>query len=708
MAENPKKTDQKTPNKSPTQGKAIADTVTALLSEWGDSVAADPAAFAKEVRERVQKIVSDLNESGLHAAASLSLDDAPSHEENRHPNSAPAEEDFWDLGTPKPRSYAPPHFSSDSLGVTDVHDDSASSNAPTLSEAESSRMAHGEPIPPRDRYRGQQTPGSGRVIHTVNGPRCVSEKPRVVTRSYRRPLPTASIVPHAEYKAPETVKAYGPTGSLIRSVTVRTWENGTEFYGRFASDARQSHGARPSVPADQPLSPVPYFSYVPQYAHMNRAQVEYYRWLRENIRLGRYPQTELSYLQLYIFEIINLPELIQPEEGAHLLASLWIHYRKDHPRLDSFLCEWMADYCLIGGCPMPPILAPILPEIVPKAQFKEFYLNSGTENAQDPDALGKTLLEVCSDYDYRGSRYYQEHKEAYETHLPAALTLTMQEAERDKRGVFALDRVYKMTRDSYCGAIIASGIKRRLDLEFLSYTRRADARLAVTAMVKYAENKLRAVLGIKAKLTPGELDPADTAVLDRYFAPLLPVKQATSAEDKYMPADYMKNYESEEAGFDFSRALAIEADSWANTGRLTGESLAEATPEATEEAATSISEENGQPAAPIIHEEQPSAPIIFEEKSPTSEPGTTKSPVPEKHATPEENTLRDGLQAALLGEFRSYCRKNSLYEGDLSDRINSVFLEELGDVVLESTDKGFTLIEDYREDVENWLLSITP
>lgn len=65
--------------------------------------------------------------------------------------------------------------------------------------------------------------------------------------------------------------------------------------------------------------------------------------------------------------------------------------------------------------------------------------------------------------------------------------------------------------------------------------------------------------------------------------------------------------------------------------------------------------------------------------------------------------IRAGLRAALDGKFRAWCRENGLYEGEIADRINTVFLGEIGDVVLEDGGSGFTLIEDYREDVEQWL-----
>ena len=68
-----------------------------------------------------------------------------------------------------------------------------------------------------------------------------------------------------------------------------------------------------------------------------------------------------------------------------------------------------------------------------------------------------------------------------------------------------------------------------------------------------------------------------------------------------------------------------------------------------------------------------------------------------------DQQIRDGLRAALAGQFRAWCRENNLYEGEAADRINTLFLDELGDVVLEDSGSGFTLIEDYREDVEQWL-----
>ncbi len=88
---------------------------------------------------------------------------------------------------------------------------------------------------------------------------------------------------------------------------------------------------------------------------------------------------------------------------------------------------------------------------------------------------------------------------------------------------------------------------------------------------------------------------------------------------------------------------------------------------------------------------------------PAAETDNEERMIPEE--TPDE--IRTGLRAAMEGGFRAFCRERGLYEGDLADRINAVFLDCLGDVVLEADGTGFRFIEEYREDAEEWLRAET-
>ena len=621
------------------------------------------------------------------------------------------DEDYWSLGKPKPRAYEKPSFSPESLSLNRVEQ--------TEDEFENSgeKTHELEKIPEKsaDNY------GKHYVSQTMNPFTTPHElKQHVVTGSYRsrkaksysqqssgsKPVEKSARVRHEDI-------TYELNGVLIHKITVKDWISDTDFYSRFASDAVASHFAKPNIQPEIAANPVSYYSYVPQYSHMTNSQVQFYRWVRENIRLGRYPDCDSAYIMLYIYEIINLEGVIEPQEGASLLVSVWMGYRERYPRLDGYLCEWLADYCMIHNIHLPQELVPMLSEIVPKAQFKEFYLDAligegkdtfGTEKFQ---LAAAALIENSSDYDYTSSRYYPENKDSYKKYLPRAMAEVIRGEFEAKRGIFALDKNYRMTRDSYMGAVVSSAVKKRLDLEFSSFTRRADTRAYVTAIVKYSENKLRQSLGIKAKLGVGELDAADIALIDAFFAPMLPekAKARRNSEDKYMPEGYLKNYEAESSGFDFSAAAEIERLSWENTQRLTSAD------------GTQYGQENVNETTAFdeSHSEEPLSECGFVEGEISSDnfaemlERVEESEVKAEHTEPEKEAaafvgdsgeeLKPAVQAAIDGEFKKWARENGYYEGELQDRINNLFLDVIGDVILEN----FTLIEDYREDVEEWM-----
>ena len=618
---------------------------------------------AAQIKEEIAQLSAEIRRAAQDAAKTAA--------ENQGRKSV-RDDDFWDLGEPKQRVYKKPDFDGHTVGTTVVHSDS---------EYDSTKAAASEKIPPRSSYVGS-----------------AAEK-RTVTASYRRNMPRGgnySPIRGNNIKNESTlVREYAPGGTLLNHIAVRTWESGSEFYGRFTADALTSHKAVSRTDPDTDMPPVPFTSYVPQYAHMSSKQTEYYRWVRENIRRNRYPDCDLGYIQLYIYEIFNLPEVISPEDGAEIISNIWLSYRSRHPRLDGYLCEWFADYCMINKCSPSKALESVFHEIAPKAQFKEFYLDPAVTRAlRDGDndsivSLGKTVLEVSSDYDYRSSRYYEENRDTFDSHIPHAVGRAICAAISAKESPFSFDRVYKMTRDSFCGAIVSSAVKKRVDIEFSSFTRRADVREAVTLIAKYSENKVRVMLGIKSKLRVEGLSGVAEGVIDEYFRPHLPTIITVSREDLYMPADYLKLYESEDSGFDFSKAEEIERQSWVNTERLTGEEYVEKDAEYSPDVEFTLEGEISDTDTAVF----PVQEDIPTDVAPT-EDVTTKT---------NDSVITDGITAAMSARFREYCRENSLYDGEVADRINTLFIDIIGDIVLEDTGAGYQIIEDYREEIEDWL-----
>ena len=134
--------------------------------------------------------------------------------------------------------------------------------------------------------------------------------------------------------------------------------------------------------------------------------------------------------------------------------------------------------------------------------------------------------------------------------------------------------------------------------------------------------------------------------------------------------EYERLYEAENVGISNSDADEIERASWTTTARLV-EDFEEYVEE---EAALTV--ESAQPLADTYGLD--SARVAF-----------VRAALGEDYA--EMKKIADGI-----GEIVDA----------VADEINEAFSDGFGDVILDPTDEGYTVIEDYREDIEEWLLKL--
>jgi hypothetical protein len=311
---------------------------------------------------------------------------------------------------------------------------------------------------------------------------------------------------------------YQPNHPLISEVRILPWQSSFRFYERFCATAKKlyhHHG--------EPCEAVPFFSYMPQYDQMNRAQLSWYFYWRDCVRAGQYPKTDYSYIFLCLFEIINLPDEISPVEGQRMMCDIWSNYRKVYPLLNRYLADWICDYSLIHHLPPPADLtSETFALIAEQSSFKEFYASpTGTNVARD----AYVYLAFCTSYDYRKSKLYLMGKEqsvAMDTHIPAAISYVVSKLS-DEGSAFAGSHMQKATlsRDSFIGALTSGHMKRRIEVDYCSFQRSHELRFLITDMIKYTENKLRSVMGMKSKLSIYALPDKIKAILDEYLGQAL-------------------------------------------------------------------------------------------------------------------------------------------------------------------------------------------
>lgn len=467
--------------------------------------------------------------------------------------------------------------------------------------------------------------------------------------------------------APE--RAYAPKHPLLLAVRIYAREGTPAWHDRFREQTLKLY---PYEGRDCPR--VGFFSYVPQYGQMSRAQLDYYLWWRTNFRQGRAIEADFSYLLLYLYEIVNLGDSIDPMKGQADILRLWLSYRGVHQGLDALVREWLADYTLLHALPPPALPARELRDMIKGARLRELYVGGADESA-----MRDAMLHFCSNYDYKKSKFYGgEAKEIYDRVLPGALAVAFDYLQKENAENASRQGGYStVTLELFTGAPVAAAYKKQLEVDFLSFSHTYRMRYVISDVLKYAENAIRAHLGVKSRLSVYEVPAALMPALDAYLGEALP-KRVQKKHAAEIPA-YEARYDLPEAPLSFDRAMEIEAASWETTRKLV---------EAFEDA----------PAAEII-------PPVPEKPAPLptfSEP-STENVLPASPWRAALGKLVEFLPLAHTGTReaqRAFAAENGMMLDLLADKINTVSGDIFGDILLEETDGRYTIIEDYLPELE--------
>jgi hypothetical protein len=231
----------------------------------------------------------------------------------------------------------------------------------------------------------------------------------------------------------------------------------------------------------------------------------------------------------------------------------------------------------------------------------------------------------------------------------------------------------KMERSAFRAALTTSASKYRISVEYRPISEETELRGIVTAALKYTENKLRALMGVKSRLAVKDLPVEYRTLIDEYFTDLF--DKVNRERQRANRPEYEKMYELQSNELSAADADEIERASWTTTARLVEdideykEDVAEQIPEATP---SSVSEDS------------------------VDTYGLDASRVRFIKAALDGNFAEMRAIAAELGEI----------EDSLADQINEAFADGFGDVILEIGDDGYTVIDDYKEETETWLLKI--
>ena len=185
-----------------------------------------------------------------------------------------------------------------------------------------------------------------------------------------------------------------------------------------------------------------------------------------------------------------------------------------------------------------------------------------------------------------------------------------------------------------------------------------------TSSVRYTENKLRALIGVKSRLAVRDLDEKYKRIIDGYFSEI--VSNAAKKRVYEVLAEYEKFYEAPAETFSSKGADEIEKASWDTTIRLVSE------------------EEKNE---------------LLQEQLEQNEVCADKINVDNEEACCDERYGLSDMDVEKIGIALS----EGFYDDSAAERINEAFYENFGDVILEFNGNVYVVIEDYREEIYEWL-----
>jgi len=147
----------------------------------------------------------------------------------------------------------------------------------------------------------------------------------------------------------------------------------------------------------------PFFMYYPNYQQMGYEQLRTYFTWRAKVRKGGYAPASVSYIFLYIYELLSIVGVSSPSEGLDKLMDIWIGCRENEPSIEKYLPGWLKDYHIYYELPVS------FSDFVHKNNLQNYYLEQFLFNAGAKNSLA--LWNGISNYDVTKSGFYNSGNE---------------------------------------------------------------------------------------------------------------------------------------------------------------------------------------------------------------------------------------------------------------------------------------------------------
>ena len=182
--------------------------------------------------------------------------------------------------------------------------------------------------------------------------------------------------------------------------------------------------------------------YFPTYQAMNDQQLRgYFSW-RTRVRRGLIDRTRLSFVFVYIYELLNQVGVSSPEAGFHTLKNFWLAYREIDPQIDRYVRTWLRDYVVYHN------LDRTLLDDSADMSFDQGVLTLLDYRSRGAEEVFAALNSLSS-YNMANSRFYKQYPDDVKKVVFEVFAAYSEHYERSRKGLLGEKFFGKVFASSY-------------------------------------------------------------------------------------------------------------------------------------------------------------------------------------------------------------------------------------------------------------------
>ena len=267
--------------------------------------------------------------------------------------------------------------------------------------------------------------------------------------------------------------------------------------------------------------PAPFVSFdisQPTYTDMNMKQEAWYFYWRSQVRQGIYLETDLTYILLYIYEIINGVGWKIPQIGYECLERIMLEYQNTFPDLDRYVPDWIFDFAQLHGLKHTLSLKGRSVYFIPHPKLN-LLIDQYAEDV--PFKLPFALIELLCNHSFEKNKFYNDGNRALmQEAIPRVVALVDAILRKKTQTGFLQTYGPEYPRKQRYHAFEKAHCLRSnkiITVTVKPYTVHVRLKDQISELARHAENTLREIKGYRSRLRGIWLDDETAKIITSFL-----------------------------------------------------------------------------------------------------------------------------------------------------------------------------------------------